>query len=141
MAEGLFRAAAKDEPEIEVLGSAGVAAFDGDLISPETADILNAKQTAMDTSAFRSRLLNRELLKEATHVFAMTGNHLSLIVTAFPEFEKKCSMFCDFVEIDGCVGADVPDPIGRGQSAYEQVAVTMEAAIPGLIGYLKSESE
>lgn len=131
MAEGIFRKAVADDDKLDSLGSAGVAAYDGDTISPETADELDRRGAGLEN--FRSRSVTDEMLQSATHVFAMTGAHLAMLAARFPEHQEKYHLVCDFLEIDGQVGLDVPDPIGMGRRAYEQVGEVFEHAIPALI--------
>ncbi|WP_018969233.1 hypothetical protein [Rubritalea marina] len=131
MAEGIFRKLTADTAGIDSLGSAGVAAYDGDRISPETADELARRDSSIED--FRSRSVNKAMLESATHVFAMTGAHLAMLAGQFPEYQRKYYLVCDFLEIDGQVGLDVPDPIGMGRRAYEQVGEVFEHAIPALV--------
>lgn len=139
MAEGFFRKAVAGKKDFVSLGSAGVSAFDGDRISPETADEL--KRSSASLSDFRSRSVTKEMLKEATHVFAMTNAHLSALTRSFPDYEDKCYLVCDFLEINGQAGLDVPDPIGCGVRAYKQVGEVFSHAIPALIDFMESEDE
>ena len=139
MAEGLFRKAIADKEDDECIGSAGVAAYPGDTMSTETAGVLEKNEAGVE--GFRSRAVSGYLLDEATHVFAMTGSHLATLVQAFPEHEEKCHLVCDFVELNGRVGIDVPDPIGMGPVAYAQVAQVLDLAIPGLIGFMEADSK
>ena len=39
------------------------------------------------------------------------------------------------------VGADIPDPIGMGPSAYQQVGVVLEKALDGVYQYLETRHE
>jgi len=137
MAEGLFKKAVAELAGVECIGSAGVAAFAGDMISPETANVLEKKSASLE--GFRSRAVSDYLLDEATHVFAMTGCHLGMLTDAFPNHAEKCHLLCDFVELNGKVGMDLPDPIGMGPQAYEGVAKVLELAIPGILGFIQSE--
>lgn len=139
MAEGLFKKAIADHPDIECIGSAGVAAFAGDSISPETQSIL--KKSDADLNDFRSRAVSDYLLDEATQVFAMTNSHLNMLTQAFPDHAEKCHLICDFVEINGRIGVDLPDPIGMGSEAYKQVAGVIEKAIPGILSHIQSETK
>lgn len=135
MAEGIFRKAIKGrEGEYVALGSAGVSAFNGDTISPDTAKELEKRGASL--AQFSSRLVTDEMLEEATHVFAMTAGHLDMLVSCFPEHEDKCYLVCDFIEIDGEAGLDLPDPIGMGPRAYKAVGNVLEAAIPALIAFM-----
>ena len=135
MAEGMFRAATAEEG-IVTLGSAGVAAMDGSQASGDTRAVLNERGIELD--GFRSRMVDEKMLEEATHVFCMTQNHLEMLTMLYPEFGDRCFLMCDFVEIKGRAGRDVPDPIGMGRAAYEDVARCFEAAIVGIRGFLKA---
>jgi protein-tyrosine-phosphatase len=78
-----------------------------------------------------------EVLAQATHVFAMTQGHLDVLERGFPEHASKFHLVCEFADVDGNgPGADVPDPIGMGRSAYVAVAEVLEQALPMVIAYI-----
>jgi protein-tyrosine-phosphatase len=134
MAEGLFRKTVAGRPDYQV-GSAGVAATPGTPLSKETARILKKLGAAIDS--FASRPVNEDLLAEATHIFAMTRGHLEMLERRFPQHAGKYYLVCEFADIPGHgVGADVPDPIGMGPAAYEDVAKVLQLAIPALVGFI-----
>jgi len=134
MAEGLFRQAVADRSDFEV-SSAGVSASRGTPASRETLAIL--KKRGAGLSGFASRRVAKELLEKATHVFAMTRSHLHALETMFPEYSAKYYLTCEFVDIPGeGIGADVFDPIGMGNRAYEEVAGVFDLAIPSIIAYV-----
>lgn len=139
MAEGIFKKACVDREGLSSLGSAGVAAYDGDIISKETAAEL--KRRGAELSNFRSRSVSEDMLREATHVFAMTMSHLGMLTSHFPEYAEKCYLVCDFIEVNGKASIDLPDPIGMGAPAYRQVAEVLEAAIPALIDFIDAGDE
>jgi protein-tyrosine-phosphatase len=139
MAEGMFRAAVRDDGNVVVLGSAGVAAMEGSAASPDTRAVL--KERGITLEGFRSRLVNEEMLAEATHIFCMTQSHLDMLGMLYPQFSERCFLMCDFVEIDGRAGRDVPDPIGMGRAAYEDVARCFEQAIGGIRGFLAASAK
>ncbi|MFT5906101.1 MAG: protein-tyrosine-phosphatase [Cryomorphaceae bacterium] len=141
MAEGLFRKLVADNSGYEVLGSAGVSAYPGDKISPETAAVLKKKSAAAGVAEFRSRPVDAEMLAMATHVFAMTESHLDMLLQAFPDYAEKCNLVCDFVSFNGKVGIDLPDPIGQGPKAYNAVAQVFEHALPALVMFMDGELE
>jgi len=67
----------------------------------------------------------------------MTAGHLAVLEDHFPEFSDKYYLTCEFVELPGRgLGADVPDPIGMGSAAYQDVAKTLNLAIPAIITYI-----
>ncbi len=134
MAEGLFRKAVAGRPDFDV-GSAGVAASKGTPCSNETASIL--KQRGAGLENFKSRPVSSAILAEATHVFVMTVGHLQALESRFPEHADKYYLVCEFADLPNKgTGVDVPDPIGMGKAAYEEVATVLEAAIPTIISYI-----
>ena len=136
MAEGLFRKAIEGRNDFEV-GSAGVAAYKGSTASPETLSILKKRGASLD--GFKSRPVSDALLKQATHVFAMTEGHLAMLEARFSDHADKFYLVREFSGIsDKRQGIDVPDPIGMGMAAYEEVAKVLEAAIPKIIAYVDS---
>ena len=135
MAEGLFRAAA--EAEGFSVSSAGVAAYGGESASTETLAILAAR--GIDLDGFGSRMVDDGLVRQATHVFCMTCGHLDVLDGLYPEERDKFHLVCDFSEIEGEVGRDVPDPIGGGLQTYEKVATCLDQAIEGILGFLRGQ--
>ena len=134
MAEGLFRKAVEGRSDYAV-GSAGTSASPGDSAARETIAALRRRGVELD--GFSSRLISKEIIREATHVFAMTRGHLTQLEARFPEFTDKFYLTCEFADIAGeGIGVDVPDPIGQGKRAYEQTADVLEQAIPSIIAYI-----
>lgn len=138
MAEGLFTKAVMDRADYEV-SSAGVAASPGTPSSPETNAILKKRNATLET--FASRSVSDAVLATATHVFAMTRGHLQILESRFPQHADKFYLVCEFVDMPqkGTV-RDVPDPIGMGRAAYEEVAAILESAIPTIIAYIDQTS-
>jgi protein-tyrosine-phosphatase len=139
MAEGLFRKAIAGREDFAV-SSAGVAAAKGSAASPETLAILKKRDAPLE--GFKSRQISEPILGCATHVFAMTEGHLAMLEARFPEHSDKFFLVREFSGIsDKRQGIDVPDPIGMGPAAYEEVAKVLDAAIPAIIAYIDSVSE
>ncbi|MES2476488.1 MAG: hypothetical protein V4640_11965 [Verrucomicrobiota bacterium] len=134
MAEGLFRLATRDREDFTV-SSAGVSASRGAPCNPETAALLNRRDAPLND--FGSRAVSEAILAEATHVFAMTQGHLQVLESRFPQHSDKFYLTCEFVDIPGeGIGADIPDPIGLGSRAYEEVAEILSVAIPAIVAYI-----
>ncbi len=134
MAEAFFRKAIEGRGDYAVK-SAGVAASKGGHCSRDTAQI--CKEAGASLDGFSSQPVTEKLLQEATHVFAMTQGHLAALEGRFPEYADKYYLVCEFVNIPGIgIGADVPDPIGMGKAAYEEVAGVLNLAIPAIIAYI-----
>ena len=135
MAEGLLRA--KVDSDALTVSSAGIAAYDGAAASSETLGILAERGIRLE--GFESRSVDEQVLAGSSHVFCMTRGHLESLEELYPGEKEKFHLVCDFAEIDGVVGRDVPDPIGGGLGAYEQVASLLERATEGILAFLRSE--
>jgi len=136
MAEGLFRKEIAGRTDMTV-SSAGVAAYKGAPASEETLKSLRKRGASLE--GFASRPVTDAILRGATHVFAMTEGHLAALEDRFPEHADKFFLVREFSGIsDKREGIDVPDPIGMGPAAYEEVAKVLEAAIPAIIAYVDS---
>lgn len=134
MAEGLFRRAVEERDDFKV-ASAGVAAYPGSAMSAETRELLKAR--GIELGDFKSQPIGERLIDEATHVFAMTAGHLQALTSLFPDHEDKFYLACEFAEIPGRgLACDVPDPIGMGPAAYDEVASTLDQAIPSIIAFI-----
>lgn len=136
MAEGLFRMAMAGRADLTV-SSAGVAASKGGPVSRETLAALKKRGATLED--FKSRPVSDGILKAASHVFAMTEGHLAALEASFPQHSDKFFLVREFSGItDKRQGIDVPDPIGMGPAAYEEVAKVLETAIPAIIAYIDS---
>lgn len=137
MAEGLMKAVVGVENNVHV-SSAGVAAMPGQGASRETRDILKDKKA--DLKGFKSRAVDEELLSRASIIVAMTESHAAVVKRFFPNCAGNVTLLCDFIDqSEGLAGADVPDPIGMGRGAYEEVAEVIELALPGILMELEKE--
>ena len=135
MAEGLLRA--KGQSDSLMVSSAGIAAYEGGSASAETLEILQDRGIGLE--GFVSKMVDEQMLAESSHVFCMTKCHLESLEDRYPGEKGKFHLVCDFAEIDGVVGRDVPDPIGGGFRAYEEVASFLDRAMEGILGFLRSE--
>jgi RpiB/LacA/LacB family sugar-phosphate isomerase len=137
MAEGIFRAAVKDRPDIDV-ASAGVATGYGQAPSLHAVEVL--RPWGIDISKQRSQPLTEDLIEDATHIFVMTRGHLEAIQMYFPEAADKTYLLREF-DTDARPGQlDVPDPIGLGIHAYFECRDTIKRALPGLLRFLEPSS-
>lgn len=133
MAEALFRDLVQGRTDYEV-GSAGVAAAPGMPASKHTTAILKEKK--LERPDFESRMLDGELLKTATHVFAMSGHHIAAIEDEFPNHADKVYLVSEFAADDALRGKDVSDPFGQGRAAYDVTLADLEKMLPSLLAYI-----
>lgn len=132
MAEALLRDLAKGDAGI-VVGSAGVGAEGGRPASNQSVELLRAEK--IDLTGHRSRLVTDRLVNEATHIFAMTGDHLALLQLLFPQAASK--MFLVRELRDGPL--DVPDPIGGGSRAYRDCLDVLRKCVSKIYEILKTD--
>lgn len=136
MAEALFRKAVAGRGDFTV-SSAGVAAAKGAPASRETLHVIKKRGASLE--GFKSRPVSESIIEQATHVFAMTEGHLAALEACFPGHSDKFFLVREFSGItDKRQGIDVPDPIGMGPAAYEEVAKVLDAAIPAILAYVDS---
>lgn len=126
MAEAIARHAL-EQPELAGLGevfvaSAGVAAANGSPVAMETVDALQALGIDYDGA---STPLNAAMVEKAHAVFCMTRSH----ARAVREMVGVNSDAADNVHLLDPEG-DIEDPIGLGQSAYNDLAKRLALLIP-----------
>ncbi|MFK7909451.1 MAG: low molecular weight protein arginine phosphatase [Akkermansiaceae bacterium] len=136
MAEGLLKAAMADNKSVKVR-SAGVAAMPGQRASRETQAVL--KQQGAKLKKFKSRQVDKDVIAEADLIIPMTKSHEDILVHHFSEREDDIRMMTNFIDTDQHMeGEDIPDPIGMGAAAYEEVAEVMKLAIKGITQLIES---
>ena len=134
MAEAMFRDLVADRPEFAV-SSAGVSAGEGYEASGHTVQVLASQGIAL--GPFASRQLTAEIVREATHIFSMTEGHRQALEMLFPEAEDKSYLVCEFCDINGVIGLDIPDPIGMGERAYFHTYDVLKLALPTIVKYIE----
>lgn len=134
MAEGLFRALVADvkTPRIEV-SSAGVGAFDGQ--SPSRHSVTAMREEGLDITGLRSQSLTPDLVRDATHIFAMADSHRRAIQALFPEATEKTFVLREFI-VDDEFDLDVPDPIGMDLDAYLRTRNLIKEAMPSVLDFV-----
>ena len=135
MAEAFFRKEIGPDSDITV-SSAGVSAMTGTPASAETIDLVQKNGGSLDE--FTSTEATRDVVEKATHIFCLTKRHARSLISSFPDLkEKKIYLVGDFIELDGKVGRDVPDPFGMDLAAYQQVADVLKKAVPNLLTFVR----
>ncbi len=139
MAEGLYRALTKGDPEVQV-GSAGISAVDG--LTPSEYSVLVMRKSGIDISRQRSRQLTPRMVSEATHIFVMTSGHKMAVESMYPAAAEKTFLLLEPAAGDDAVrdapwSLDVPDPIGHGIEVYEGTMQLIRAAMPSLIEFVR----
>ncbi len=119
VAEGLMKKLLDDRGIADIsVSSAGLAAYPGDEVSPES--VTAAKAYGVDISAHRSRALSAYMLDSAVFV-CMTASH-ALSLMQYVDRERL------FV-----LGNGIPDPYGGTQEEYNRCAEQISSALPELL--------
>lgn len=135
MAEALARQAVTERlpsAGLEVL-SAGTLAVPGAPAAEEAVEVAEAH--GLDLSSHRSRPLTPDLLYRSRLVLCMTESHRR--VAAGLGAGERAVLLTDYLpDADPLRGAEVPDPIGRGRTAYGEAFATLRRAVDGLVDAL-----
>ena len=134
LAEALFRDLVKDREDYHVT-SAGLGAYGGQPASKHSVAL--AATRGLDLTGHRSRPVTPALVNAATHIFAMSGNHLAVIESDFPEAAEKAYLVSEFCADDRLRGADVPDPFGMHLSDYQAVLGSLDIMLPSVFAYIE----
>ena len=121
MAEGLARKYLKELGKSYIsVSSAGSSAIDGLSPTQETVNVM--KDEGLDVSAFRSKRLTAELIKNSDLILVMEGSHKNIISSMAPEAAAKTYLLKEFLINKGGKNypenPDVPDPIGEPEDFY-----------------------
>lgn len=103
--------------------SAGLAAMDGSLTSPEVHDVLQQRGIEEDSRSIR---LTPEMIRNADLVLTMTRSHEDGVRNLVSS-DKNGAAHVHLVDPEG----DIDDPIGRGQEAYDSIADRLDRVLPG----------
>jgi protein-tyrosine-phosphatase len=101
--------------------------------STHTADILKQKE-GLDASGFASRRIDRQTVLSSDLIFTMEDVHTDYILEFEPTAEGRVFGLKKFLPQG--FEQDIPDPIGRGISVYEEVYSLIKKAIIELTGWL-----
>ncbi|MBL0869940.1 MAG: Sua5/YciO/YrdC/YwlC family protein [Phycisphaerales bacterium] len=124
MAQSIAQGMMTRETSIEAVPmsalSAGLSAAEG---MPATIEGVRAvRERGYTPAGASSKLLTRQMIREADAIYTMTRSHLSGVLRMDPEARGKASLLDP-------AGQDVPDPVGGPQSLYSSLAVKLEEMI------------
>ncbi|HPS54886.1 MAG TPA: L-threonylcarbamoyladenylate synthase [Sedimentisphaerales bacterium] len=132
MAEGLFKKYWAEKigcnvDQLEQMGykvlSVATLSMAGVPVSSES--VVACKKKGVDISQHRSQSLSEKLIEQSDLIFTMSGSHRDIILNICPDAGEKCFL------LGG--DKDVPDPIGKSQSVYNECADTIENYIKNII--------
>ena len=129
MAEGLFRDIVKGRAEDFLVGSAGIAAFDGSGASEETLRVMGAH--GIDMSEHKSRRLTAAMVRTADKIFVMENMHKHAILQDWPEAGEKTHLLTEYSKKLQHRGheIDIPDPIQMSRDFYKNVFLVIRECV------------
>ncbi len=101
--------------------SAGIGADDGRPPSQGTIKAMSPR--GFDVRSLRSTYLTPRLARQAWRIYVMEDYQLNHV----------CSLVDDPAKVMLLAGEEVPDPLGSGQQAYEDVALLIERLLPAVL--------
>jgi protein-tyrosine-phosphatase len=109
------------------VASAGLGAWDGNAVSPETFDALRRRGIRFDG---HSKRVTSEMIRKASVVLTMTRSHMvgARALVAGEAHQDKVQMLDP--------AGDLEDPIGMGQPAYDALASRLERVLPARLAEL-----
>jgi len=138
MAEGLFRALARDRGDCRAL-SAGTGALDG--LPPSTFATQAMAERGIDISQQRSRMLTAELVRQADYILGMTAGHVEAVTALYPHAIEKTLRLLDFDDSLEHFERDIPDPIGQGIEVYRECCQKIEQGVRAFLRFLESNAD
>lgn len=102
--------------------SAGIGADDGHPPSQGTVRAMEVR--GIDVRGTRSTHLRQSIADGAWRVYCMEEYQASFVRSMLPAEAQKVMLLG---------GEEVPDPLGSGQQAYENVARQIERLLPGVV--------
>jgi protein-tyrosine-phosphatase len=130
----LFRDLVKSKQDYTVQ-SAGIGAFSGQPASRHSITI--AKERGLDLTRHRSRAVTVDVVDKATHIFALSRNHLAALLDDYPEAEDKIYLLSEFTSDDTLRGRDVSDPFGGGQEDYREMQEHLDKLLPSIHAFIE----
>jgi protein-tyrosine-phosphatase len=114
--------------------SAGISAGAG--MRASDAAITALGEMDIDLSPHRSRPVTKELVQEASMLVVMTATHYQQMKAMFPDSAGRVYLLKSFDP--EASGTDVTDPIGSSVDFYREIRDEINAALPGLVKYMKT---
>jgi protein-tyrosine phosphatase len=103
-----------------VVLSAGVSTVDGMPAASHAVEVVKSRGGSLDGHASRRAL--PDLVRQADHIIAMTGDHLEVLLEWVPEVADRARLLDN-------AGDDIDDPVGSDLATYQRTAREIERHI------------
>jgi len=110
-----------------VVLSAGVSAMDGMPAAAHAIEVVKARGGSLDEHA--SRKAAPDLVRHADHIFAMTADHLEVLLDRVPDVASRARLLDP-------AGEDIDDPVGSDLATYRRTAREIEGHLERLLSEL-----
>jgi len=100
--------------------SAGTWGIDNELAAQGAQWAMQKR--GLDLSGHKSRIVNKNIIKEADLILTMEGGHKESLCAEFPEYRNQIFMLSEMIGQT----FDIPDPMGGPLSGYELTAQNIE---------------
>ena len=129
MAEGLFRKIVEGRAGDFLVGSAGIAAFEGSGASEETLRVM--KTHGIDMSEHKSRRVTTAMVRTADKIFVMENMHRHAILQDWPEAAEKTHLLTEYSKKAHNYGheIDIADPIQMSRDFYKNVFLVIRECV------------
>ncbi len=138
MAEGILKhLLTKNMENLTVVSSAGTDAIDGNSAEPHVVQVM--EEYGIDLSIHHARLIDEQMVKDATLIFVMENGHKEYIEYGYGIDNKdKIILLTDFSSDKNL--DKVFDPYGGSVDTYRQCATIIEECLENALKYIEHKT-
>jgi protein-tyrosine phosphatase len=136
MAEAIFNALAEERGLAWRAESAGVAALEGEDITPNARAALD--EVGIYVGEHRARQVGEEMLGEADLVLAMGPRHVATLRRRFGVLSERVYTLPEYA-LGASPEEGIPDPYGQTMTAFRASVRQILEHVEGLVGRLERE--
>lgn len=139
MAEGLFRAMARERGlEVEVF-SGGIGAFGGQ--PPSTHALSAMKKQGISIEHLRSKPVTQDLVQKVDLILVMTYGHLDTMLMLYPGAADKTFLLREFEPDLAPDEREISDPFGQSQEVYIHCCKQIRQALESFLQVMEEEEK
>ncbi len=137
MAKALLQRKVEEEglSHLILVDSAGTWAMDGNPAAENTEEV--CLENDLDVTDHRSKHISSALLENADLVLCMEAHHKRDLLSIFPQYKDKIFVLTEFGAEDRRKSKGIPDPIGKGISAYRKTFKLIASEIDRIFPHIK----
>jgi protein-tyrosine-phosphatase len=135
MAQVIFKKLVSNDPSLLSAGIEVDSAGTGvglDSATPEAIECM--AEYGLNLNSHQPKSINSHLVQWADLILVMESRHKDMVLSRFPQAEKKTHLLSEYVGESG----DVPDPYLQGAEIYQKCAATLQSLLKNLAEKLRS---